>query len=1180
MNAKSLELQITVAASQAVTVINKLTDNFKDLAKSAAGFNGDSDGIKKTIDQLSASAERTAKSLKLFGENSGELRSEQAKLKSGILDLVDHGLDPESREVKNLVEQYRHLGEQSEKLEAQEGGLLGVFEKMKKEIGSVATVAAAVKWDSMMVGLGSSTLQIADNFQNVRNEFGVLLGDLNAGAALFDDVIKPFNDFTPFDLETTSQATKIFMAAKVPVSDLTATLNRMGNIAQGNSQKMISFANAFSKASAKGKADMEVLNVYLDQGVPILDELAKGFNCTTEEITKMASKGEISFKDFEAALERLTAAGGAYAGGMELASRSYSAMWEGLHEALNSLAASIGSLFLPAAVKVLEWLTNLANAVNNSPLVKGILLGALVAITAAINGKMIISLIAMISKLWYAFAAQMALNTALSVTNVAIAAASIAVGALAAGYVVYASKQQKAADETNRQALALKEADQAAQDYLKTIKQMDNTQLASEITVDRKAMVGAEQQIGYIKREMAKVAQGSTEYAALADRLAEAEAYKSQIQLRIKTAEDQRKTNTEDAAIASTAEKAKWRDQYYSQTVEGQIEEVKAQLAYAKSLYGEKYAERDADGNFKDSDGFSAAKTNAIVRMLEEKLASLYKHQNPETAKKEEKQKEDTKLKLADIGTEWAKKFRSELEQIQDEQTDALDKLSGKALDAFGITFEANEDYLREKAALEMYYQQKISDYEAKCAEEEKQRILDRHNLQLETLEDEYRYIAEKARLSIDTGSFGAEDVMDYAKGSVIQAAAGTEVYAMAAGSNPITLFISALTDVIFSIENIQKLLNPFSTLLEGFTAYSEYLINDALQPLVDILTDIGKTLGQVLQPVVGMLATALRVLAGIVKIVSVPLNLLGNAFEWFYNKVIRPVGNAIIKVINTIITALNNIPLVNIKKLELLPVAGETAEEAAEAAQKAYDAAKAKIEAMYQAQIDDINEELRYQIQSLQKQYELGLISRQEYIDQKNAYKAAADDKILEIEQQMAVALEHIEANTYAALDANQAAGVNESREDSAIAAQSYAEKWGSVVPVLGSVAGAVVDVGVGIASGIKTAATGFVSGIKNFFGFAVGTDNIPYDMPAMVHKGEGVIPKTFNEAIKNGTYALVGRSKKESAPQAPAVQGGNAINVTVNVAGSVIKHKDLVEEIYNGLAELINSGAAPLPA
>lgn len=1188
MNAKSLELQITVASAQAVKAVEVLSKDLENLSKSASAVSADSKSVQSTLSALEASAERTAKSIKLFGANSSELKDEQTKLKSGILDLVQHGMNPESQEVKNLVDQYKKLGDESSKLEAQEQGLFGVFEKMKSELGNIATVAAAVKWDQMLIGAGANALEMADTFQTARNEFGTLLGDMQAGAALFDEVIKPFNDFTPFDLETTTQATKIFMAAKVPISDLTTMLNRMGNLAQGNSQKMISFANAFSKASAKGKADMEVLNVYLDQGIPILDELAESFGTTTDQIMEMASKGEISFKDFELALERLTAAGGAYAGGMELASRSYASMWAGLHEALNSLAASIGSLFLPAATKVLEWFTNLANAINESPITKGVLLGALAAVTAFLNIQAIKALIAFIANTWKAFASQMSFITALSVTNVAIAAAALAVGALAAGYVIYASKQQKAAEETNHQALALKEADQAAKNYLATIKDLSDEQLSTNLEG-----MWSEDTINYLEERIKQDTEKLKAYEASGQKDSYAYQNVSQSLVHNKTrleaskaarevAQKELEQRNQNAAVEASNELLKWRDSKYSQTTQGQIDEVEAELAKARSLYNEKVSEVDENGNFKNTDGFNAAKTRAIIEMLEEKLASLKKQLETEGKDKTAKEEEE---KRPDFTSEWTKKFRTELEQIQEEEAESLQKLAENATAAFGDAWQENEEcaaaYAREEAALKQYYADKVADYEAKLAEEEKQRILERHDLQMQALQEEYRFIAEQARERIDSGDFDTNDVMDFAKGSVVQAAAGTEVYSMIAGSNPLTEFISALTEVVFSIENVQKLLNPFSTILEGLMSYSEALINDALQPIVDILLDIGITIGQILQPVIGIIATGLRVLAGVIKIVSVPLNLLGNAFEWLYNKVIRPVGNAIIKVMNAIITALNKLPLVNIKKLELLPVAGEKVGEVADETAKAADAARAKIEAMYKAQIDDINEELRYQIQSLQKQYELGLISRQQYIDQKNAYKAAADDKILEIEQQMAVALEHIEENTYAALDATQQQTVAAQREDIQGATQSYAEKWGSVVPVLGSVAGAVVDVGVGIVSGIKTAATGFVSGIKNFFGFAVGTDNIPCDMPAMVHKGEGIIPKTFNEAIKNGTYSLVGRNSKEHKNQSTDGRGITQVNVTVNVEGNVIKQKDLVSEIYNGLASMIQSGeASPLPA
>jgi len=317
--------------------------------------------------------------------------------------------------------------------------------EIKKAIGSLAEVAALTKALDVIKDMGAFALHAADNFQTAKNQFGVLLGDMEAGAGLFNE-IKAFNDITPFDLDTLTQATNVLVSAKVPLRDLQAQLTKFGDLSQGNSQRLTSYVNAFSQAAAKGKADMQVLNTYLHQGVPILDALAKNFNVTTAEVMEMSSQGKISFADFSKALDDLTAAGGQYFGGMELASKSLAAMQEGLNEAVNSLAASFGEMLMPAAVAVVGALTDLTNWINDSPIVKGVLAGAL----AMVAGYMA----AMAVKAAIAFAAQMKLNFAVGAMNPVVLAATIAVAGIAAGYTILAAEAQKAARKTDDLAYA------------------------------------------------------------------------------------------------------------------------------------------------------------------------------------------------------------------------------------------------------------------------------------------------------------------------------------------------------------------------------------------------------------------------------------------------------------------------------------------------------------------------------------------------------------------------------------------------------------------------------------------------------------------------------------------------------------------------------------------------------
>ncbi|MDR1836407.1 MAG: tape measure protein [Treponema sp.] len=343
--------------------------------------------------------------------------------------------------------------------------------EIKKAIVSLAEVAAAAKALSVVKDMGTFALQAADSFQTARNQFGVLLGDMKAGAGLFNE-IKAFNDKTPFNLDTLTQATNVLIAAKVPLQELQAQLTKFGDLSQGNSQKLTSYVNAFSQAAAKGKADMQVLNTYLHQGVPILDALAKNFGVTTAEIVEMSSQGQISFADFSRALDDLTSAGGRYFGGMELASKSLAAMQEGLKESVNSLAASYGEMLLPAAIAVVSALTAITNAINESPLGKGLFAGAIAGITAG--------LAVMAVKAGIAFAAQMKLNLAVGVLRPEVLAATIIVAALATGYTILSADAQKAARETDNLARAqrglndaVKKGPTAVQEFYEASKKFD-----------------------------------------------------------------------------------------------------------------------------------------------------------------------------------------------------------------------------------------------------------------------------------------------------------------------------------------------------------------------------------------------------------------------------------------------------------------------------------------------------------------------------------------------------------------------------------------------------------------------------------------------------------------------------------------------------------------------------------
>lgn len=131
--------------------------------------------------------------------------------------------------------------------------------------------------------------------------------------------------------------------------------------------------------------------------------------------------------------------------------------------------------------------------------------------------------------------------------------------------------------------------------------------------------------------------------------------------------------------------------------------------------------------------------------------------------------------------------------------------------------------------------------------------------------------------------------------------------------------FLVQLASSVLSLESVKKVLDPIGTILDSAMNILEPLISDALEPIIDVLGTIGELIATSLAPWITIIATSLRIFSGVLNIVLEPVRLLGEAFKWFNDEVIVPVGNAFINIINGVIGALNHIPFVSIPLIDNL---------------------------------------------------------------------------------------------------------------------------------------------------------------------------------------------------------------------------------------------------------------------
>ena len=1044
---KTLELQIQVLMQQAQQQIKSFSAEIKSTADQIKNLNTNNINVKESIKSVQSEAKRAATELNNFSTAG-------------------------STSINSLV----------------------------KEIGNLATVAAAVSFDKWALNLAGGALSASTSFRAAKEDFGIMLGDMQAGAGLFAE-LQEFNFWTPFDMDTTAQATKVLMAAKVPLEQITEYLTRFGDISQGNSQRFQSFINAFSKASAKGKADMEVLNVYIDQGVQILDALGQQMGVTSAEIVDMASKGKISFQDLDNALASMAEEGGLYYNSMVTASQRLDAMQSGLQESVNALAASFGDMLAPMVGKALEILTKLVDAINDSPFLKGTIAAALSAVVVIINTQMIRAIVAFIAKTWAAYASQMALTSALSLTNPLLLAGVTAVAAATAGYVVYASTQQEAAKATEELALAQKKLNEvnknsAFDDFLSnsTLEEMKTAieKGTQQLNLEKKALEELQKQLNTgsyifssdlnfsVNVEASGVSQLEEKIKDSQAKIKELEEKLSKAQIRL--------TELQTGALKQELEDAnkilERRDALYKNTTESQREKIKADLEFAKSLYT--LQTLNPNGTYS---GFDKSKTEAIIKNLQEQFDKLQ----------------------PTLGNEWQVKLLKGKDKVLYEWNQAIEELNKKGKNVFGEDFVNMEAFQAEMDALNEYYQEKVDEMSSK---------------------------------KVSFGVTVSEGINNAVAGSDL----GTIISGIQNGESIWAILISLILNVVSELESFQKAINIISEALRKIIIFIEPLINKIMPVLDELINNLIDVLGPLLAIITSIIIGALKPILQIINVILENLKPFIDLFVKFYN------------VIATIVNFLAGWAGIELQLIEFTGSVKDAIDE--------MEKQTALLQKKYERQAQAVEDLLQSQLDSLRSQYELGLISREQYESQAEKYAADADSKIYDINKQMEEHLKNIEANTGAALTPEQKATIQPSGIKGLIDGLlspitepindiNEGDWWGAAAGLVLPGGGAIKD---DIAEGNWWAAAGdlLTGGLGSAFGWwDVGSYNIPEDQFGMVHKGEIIVPRTFAEGIRSGELTL-GSNRTSN----------NAINVNVVVQGSVKTEKELVSTIYNGIA------------
>lgn len=201
------------------------------------------------------------------------------------------------------------------------GNYAGAFSSMKNSIIGAKNELLALGSAFLGIQGASSVLKASMNFEKQVAQFGVLFGSAEEGKKILEE-LNAFAIETPFEATKLRDSAIQLKAYGFEARDIIPTMQKLGDISLGDSEKFSRLAYALGQVKSAGKLYGSELRQFTETGIPLLATLGEMHGKTAGEMRKMVEEGSVSYDNVIGAMERLTKAGGLFNGSMEAQSET------------------------------------------------------------------------------------------------------------------------------------------------------------------------------------------------------------------------------------------------------------------------------------------------------------------------------------------------------------------------------------------------------------------------------------------------------------------------------------------------------------------------------------------------------------------------------------------------------------------------------------------------------------------------------------------------------------------------------------------------------------------------------------------------------------------------------------------------------------------------------------------
>lgn len=291
---------------------------------------------KKLVEDLNKNAqaqERVSKSIEnatsKYGANSDKVKSLKTNLKN-----LESGY-------KAMTSQLNTINKDFDRQQKEVNETSQSFGSLKKSMSGFTTMIAAAATGYTGKKFLEATIGGLAQFEQYETSFAVMLGSMDKAKAMMND-LQQFATKTPFELPDVTKAGTLLMNYGVAAEQLIPTMTKLGDLSQGQSEKLDRVSLAYGQMLAKGKVSGEELRQMTEAGVPLMQALADSMGKPTAEMSKLIELGKVGIPELDKAIESLTTGNGKFAGLMEKQSQTLIGLWSTVKDEMSSIAREMG----------------------------------------------------------------------------------------------------------------------------------------------------------------------------------------------------------------------------------------------------------------------------------------------------------------------------------------------------------------------------------------------------------------------------------------------------------------------------------------------------------------------------------------------------------------------------------------------------------------------------------------------------------------------------------------------------------------------------------------------------------------------------------------------------------------------------------------------------------------------